>query len=195
MTASGCRRGSSRRTTSRRWQSPPPDRRADHRAGTHCSAGSGRDGTRLELRSIHRLQRRLGLARARVRMIAEQRAAEVPVREKLRRAPSAGARSADRCCFRIATLVGRQSSGSSPRRRRSSMSCGAYSESPRDDDRRVVLRRRRRQRPAHAEYLAGGSPAVPRLRALLNEVGGKRRQTGEIHSIARVSRQHRQRER
>ena len=95
---------------------------------------------RLELRAIDRLDRCLALAGARVRVLAEQRAAERPIREELRR------RLALRNSLQVLLLQNRDLVGG---QRRVHRDVGDQVDEPRrelgeaaDRQRRVVLRNR-----------------------------------------------------
>ena len=146
-----------------------------------------------QLRPVHRVERRFGLAGPRVGMLAEQRGAERPVRQELRRRLLLRHRLQmllleDRHLVlgnrRVHRDVGNQVDEARRELRQAA-----------DRHRREVLRRGRRQRPAHAEDVAPDLAAVLGLRPFLDQVRGQRREAGEIRRIARVAGQHRQRDR
>ena len=123
---------------------------------------------RDELRAVHRLERRFGLAGARVRMLAEQLLRGTCGSPGTAATPSAASTACRCCCFRIATsssgIVGFIATSATR-----SMSRGANSDRPRTDTDVIVLRRGRRQRSAHAEDVAPDLPAALRLRPFLDQ--------------------------
>ena len=139
----------------------------------------------LQLRAVDRPQRRLGLARSRVGMLAEERAAEFAVREELRRCLLL------RHVLQPLLLQDRDLVGG---HRRVHRDVGHEIDQLRRElreaarrQRRVVLRDGSGQRSAHAEELTPDLAARPRLRAFLHDVGGERRQPGEDRGIAGIS--------
>ncbi len=138
-----------------------------------------------ELLTIQELERRLGLARPRVRMIAEQHPAERAVRQRLRGSLLL-LHALQMLLFENGQLVfgerriHRHVGDEIDEARR------VFGESA-GRDRCVILRRCGGNPPTHAERIAPDLPAGLRLRAFLNQVGGQRRQPGLIRRIARVA--------